>query len=483
MNITQLRMKHSRFTYANMSIKKDDTVLTVLYSYVLDPDIRFTSTFTFPRPVYRFSVDEVYRCLIRIGMVEAISYWKAACPSEFVIEAGMVEADELGFWQDLFIHGLGEFYYRNDIDFTMPGFVSIRQGDARAHKEAYDILKKVADSCRPTPIEPASDLIMMSGGKDTAVTLGMFSAGNRSYRAVSVNPTAAVQRMADTANIADMLVVTRVLDRSLVALNNEGYANGHTPFSALLAFIGVTMAALHGGSNVLVSNEKSANEGNTVYRGLEVNHQYSKSFRFEQLFRAYAAAYLFPGAVTMREEKMLTTPQYASVLRPFNDVQIAQLFSSYPLYFQAFRSCNVNSRKDTWCASCPKCAFTYLVMAAFVPFEDRMRMFGDEWFVRKEILTQIRGLVGLVPVKPFECVGTRAEATLALYMAVDAYAREGREIPEGLLRIKSDIGLSEAARAELHVAELESWGDMYNVPDSYIPLLRDAWSRSVQQTT
>jgi hypothetical protein len=65
--------------------------------------------------------------------------------------------------------------------------------------------------------------------------------------------------------------------------------NGHTPFNALLAFLTYLVAYLGNKKYIVLSNESSANESNV--RGLKVNHQYSKSFEFENDFNEYTKKY------------------------------------------------------------------------------------------------------------------------------------------------------------------------------------------------
>ena len=75
------------------------------------------------------------------------------------------------------------------------------------------------------------------------------------------------------------------------------------------------------------SNESSANEPSVV--GTDINHQYSKSFEFENDFRNY------------EKEFLKTNIEYFSLLRPLTELQIAMLFSKHKKYHDIFRSCNV----------------------------------------------------------------------------------------------------------------------------------------------
>src|SRR5262249_17499882 len=155
---------------------------------------------------------------------------------------------------------------------------------------------------------------------------------------------------------APSIIVRRVISPKLLELNDRGFLNGHTPFSAYLALLGATCMLLYGYSNVIVANERSSDEGNVTYRGQEINHQYSKSFAFETSFDQYMHKYL------------ITSGRYFSLVRPFYELQIGQMFSAYPEFFDMFKSCNRN-RSASWCGACPKCFSVFITMYPFVSRE------------------------------------------------------------------------------------------------------------------
>ena len=59
-----------------------------------------------------------------------------------------------------------------------------------------------------------------------------------------VNPRGATLNCVKTAGYKEdeFIVINRTLDPTMLQLNAEGYLNGHTPFSALLAFISILVA-------------------------------------------------------------------------------------------------------------------------------------------------------------------------------------------------------------------------------------------------
>ncbi len=461
MTFTQLRANHPRFFYKSYAISQTDDAVIISHEFLLEPDIVFHPQVRIP---YSGKLDKerLAPFAFHLGLIEAISYWKAACPSEVIVEAGALNQEQRRFWQDLFLHGLGEFYYQNQIDFTQPNFLAI--SPQKINTEPADAPNPTLYQGDTTALPSAADVVLMGGGKDSAVTLALLQASTIPFQTMVVNPTEASLANIQAAGAAPPIIVTRTIDPVLLELNRKGYLNGHTPFSAYLAFLGTTVAMLYGNAHVVVSNERSADEGNVVYHGMEINHQYSKSFRFESLFRTYCATYLTPDV------------GYFSFLRPLNDVQISHLFAKHSEFFTTFRSCNVGSKTNTWCGTCAKCAFTYLLLYPVLSHEQMVISFGRDLFAVPEILSFIKELVGLSPVKPFECVGTRDEAKVSLLLSIEKCKKEHREVPEGLLLIKSDLDLSETDSHHLQEGVIAHWSDTYNLPEEYITLLRQAWS-------
>ncbi len=502
MTIEQLRLIHPRFVYKRFDSTVQNDTLVLSYEFLLEPDIVFRPRVMIPIPGFKDPQvrESLAPYVFNLGLAEAISYWKAACPREFVVEAGVLSGEQQRFWYDLFMHGLGEFYFQNKIDFTAPDFFRISSSVIPATEPAstQPVSPRLGGRGEPgsneekewIPDQVRNDrqtggLVLVGGGKDSAVTLGILKESPVAIQTMVLNPTPAALDSIRIAGYKSPIVVKREMDPKLVDLNKRGYLNGHTPFSAYLGFLGITVASLHNYSTVIVSNEKSASEGNVVYRGMEINHQYSKSFRFEQMFREYIRSYVIPDLIRDPSSasntgfrlggRNDTNINYFSFLRPLNDLQIAMIFATFPDFFTTFRSCNVGSKTNSWCGICPKCAFTYLILSPFLSAEQLRISFGADLFQNTAIIEHIRALVGLTPVKPFECVGTRDESILAIYLTIEKYTQEGREVPEGLLTIKSDLSLTPDRIVELRHNVLDNWGDVYNLPEEYLLLLKKAW--------
>lgn len=455
---TTLRSKHPTLTYRGYTLARHGETLQATFLIDLEPSIQFRPTISFPAPSFPATeIDEgtLEPYLFHLGMVEVLSYWKAACPPRVIIDGYQVTDEERAWWQDLFIHGLGEFYFVNDIDPSKEGLLTIEsRGD------------------RPLPRSPRGaaspkdgELVLAAGGKDSSLALEMLKAFDPNARreTLMLNPSRSASESITIAGYSDPIVVRRTIDRQLIELNAQGYLNGHTPFSAYLAFLGTMIAEIRGLGAVIVSNERSASEENTIFHGLAINHQYSKGIRFERRFRAYAAEH-FPGCAS-----------YYSIIRPLYDLQVSGLFARLaPHHLRSFRSCNVGQRDDRWCGKCPKCAFVYLTIAPFTSSGDRAVIFGKDLFEVPEILSAIEELTGVRDHKPLECVGTLGESRDALVLTLARCQREGEPIPSGLEAIAKKLSDQNLLPTLSHArATLTAWNEEHELPKNYARRLQN----------
>jgi len=389
MNLLELREKHPRFVYEAYQWEKKDGNLVVKFQFLLEPNIRFNPSLIIPLPKKDIDIKKFENFIFHLGLIEAISYWKAACPREFYIKAGYLSKKQIGFWQDLFINGLGEFFYKNNIDFTKKDFLKI---SSNQNKKLLSI---------SFVQESSGDLVLASGGKDSAVVLEVVKKLNRRIAILMLNPTKAALDVTKVAGVHEQITVARTIDSRLLQLNKQGYLNGHTPFSAYLSFLGTFVGALYGFENVIAGNERSSEEGNVFFFGTEINHQYSKTYKFEKLFRKYCS-------------NLTNSVNYFSLLRPLYDLQVSKIFAQFSQYHKIFRSCNKG--KD-WCGNCPKCAFVYLSLFPFLPYKKMIEIFGMDYFEKKSLEKTLQTLLGTSAHKPFECVGTIEESKLAMSLS------------------------------------------------------------------
>lgn len=394
MNYKDLRKKYPKFYYKNYEWKFVGRDLNAIYHFRVGDEHVFDPTLSFKNvDVSRINLihDQIDNLIFNIGMVELLSYWKAFTSPEIIIECGNLDSYQVNWWHDLLINGMGQFFYENKINFTTEGFVK------------YVSFGK-NEFLRPIEVDGEKILIPIGGGKDSAVTAEILSENFRSTSAFLLNPTKASLETAGLAGLRSV-IVEREIDGKILELNKKGFLNGHTPFTALLSFSTILSAVIGGFTTVVFSNERSSDEENVNYEGLKINHQYSKTFDFENKFREYNLRYL-------------SNVNYFSFLRPIYDIQIAKIFSKFNKYFSVIRSCNVGQETNSWCGNCPKCLSTFILLYPFLK-EDAIKIFGKDLLEDKKLDPILNSLVDENKVKPFECVGTRHELKVALGLDKD----------------------------------------------------------------
>ena len=454
LTVGQLREKHPRFIYHSFAAERCAEALRLRYRFTIEPDIQFTPETIIEAVdwdrIATLSPGTLERFAFHLGLIETFSYWKAACSPELLVQAGSLDDRQVTWWTDLLLHGMREFFYVNHIDFTEPDFVRISALAPHSQENGP------ADC----PLPQDRDLVLMSGGKDSALSVQLLRETGREFHCLLLNPTPAAEAITAQAGDRLPLIVRRTIDPRLLSLNQAGYLNGHTPFSAYLAMLGVTCAVLSGYRRVIVANERSADEGNVEFLGREVNHQYSKTLRFEGAFRRYSRTYLSKDV------------QYFSLLRPLYEVQIARLFARYPHYFGSFASCNRNQRESSWCRRCAKCLSTFTLLYPFLPADEVKRIFGADLFERPELLPVLRELLGFTAHKPFECVGTTEEMLGALYLGVQkAKAQEG-VLPAVLRQVEAEILPRHPDLPQRVEHLLRAWSDEHHLPREYATVLK-----------
>ena len=411
-----LRREFSTFTYERQSVKREDGVLRLCFDFNLDDRYRFRPTLEIPARLFfdwdSIPEEQLQALAFQIGMTELVSYWKIACPKKVVVKPFALTEAQKAFWKKLYYNGLGEFLYLNGITVSEEELMEL---ESKGEKP----FEKVG-----LPLEERT-LVPIGGGKDSVVTLESLR-GEMPVIPMIVNPRGATLNCVKTAGYADneFIVINRTLDPMMLQLNAEGYLNGHTPFSALLAFISVLVAFGSRSKYIALSNENSANE--STVPGTNINHQYSKSIEFESDFRNYVA------------ENLNKDVQYFSFLRPLSELQIAKLFAQCEAYHPVFRSCNVGSKTDSWCGHCPKCLFTWIILSPFLSREKLTEVFGKDLMADESLRPILEELNGTAPVKPFECVGTVEEVRACLAATAKAPEPvEGPSVEEILNRFNS----------------------------------------------
>ncbi|MGN6488297.1 MAG: hypothetical protein ACTHLT_10830 [Devosia sp.] len=357
-------------------------------------DRTFTETLTFP-PGGDLGTAETasFRKLLDLtAVVLGVSYFKLRAP--FVIETFIkLNEDERHLTLDIYENGLGEFYARNDL--RRFGQISLEAG--------------TEDS--PPPAAPSlldRALLPIGGGKDSLVSVQLLEEAGIDFTPFAVNPKGPILGSVEKVGRAP-LYVTRKLDPEMIRLGKEpGFYNGHVPSTAINSMIAALTALLFGYNRIVLSNERSASEGNVEFDGREANHQHSKSLAFERLIAGVLAG-ATGGALG-----------YFSLLRPYSEARIARLFARRSQYDHVFSSCNENFKLAghdgrLWCGNCPKCHFVFLIFAPVMEKARLVGIFGQNLLAQPAHERSFRELTGLAGQKPWECVGEIEEAAACLY--------------------------------------------------------------------
>lgn len=392
--------------------------------------------------------------VFHLGLVEIPSYWKLTCSPTILIEAGPLDTMQEGFWKKLIEKGMGEFFFVNDILPFSPKIQVSYEGKAPG-----------GEAKLPPLHDSKKVLVPVGGGKDSIVSMELMKKAGKDLTFFTIGKDQATEdiiavfegKYGKTARIQ----LDRLLDPTLLELNARGYLNGHTPFSSIVAFNSVFTAALFKLPYIVLSNERSANEETGVYHGVNINHQYSKTFEFESDFHAYVN-HTFPGA-----------PLYFSLLRPLYEIQIMKIFAKFPEYFSVFRSCNIGKKTNSWCGTCAKCLFVSLLLSAFLPPKTVTQVFGKDLLTDAELVPLLKQLTGDALMKAFECVGTKLETLVSLYLV---WKRRRHEVPLPAVLASYQEYLAE------HASELEdqkqellgSFDEDHLIPENFTKVVQDA---------
>jgi UDP-N-acetyl-alpha-D-muramoyl-L-alanyl-L-glutamate epimerase len=404
-----MNQKAQSFDFSSyfFDVQKKEASFTYAITFENDEKLTFTEKIVLPSDQAlqsHISTELIDNLLHSLHLILGISYWKLYCPSNITISTKPLTEEQAEFWNTVYTKGLGEFFYRNKIHFKgLVKFPYIQRDPSTPLRCAQD--------------DKARALVGIGGGKDSIVAYELL-------KKLQIPVTGYILETQKRYNLIDKVVevmnigtirVQRLIDPQLFDANNlPGAYNGHIPITAIYSFTALLCAILYGYNYIVLATERSANIGNVEWDGEMVNHQWSKSEEFERLFQQYVKTFI------------TSDVEYFSLLRPLYEIKIVELFSHYPQYFSVFSSCNRNFKvqKESglhgtlWCGECPKCAFMFALLAAFISKEKLVTIFGKNLFADEQLISVYKELLGIAGFKPFECVGTPEETKVAFWMAM-----------------------------------------------------------------
>jgi len=399
-----MEVRSSTFQFLSYKFEPDKKRIIFNYKIIFSTgsSLLFTEKIIFPkRPNLKNIPQKLLKKILQaIHLALGISYYKLYCCPKIKLKYVLTQEEAI-FWESFYVNGLGEFFYKNKLNPSIfPGFPF----DKNKKSENYRITRN------------QKFLVGIGGGKDSIVAVELLKKHKLNFSTFLVETQKELSLINNLTKEfgAKNLKIKRILDDKVFD-KNIGYF-GHIPISGIYAFLGVLAALFYNYSYFVVANEFSSDFGNIKYRGKIINHQWSKSSEFEKIFQNYLKNYLSPDLF------------YFSLLRPFYEIRVAEMFSALEKYFPLFSSCNnnfkINQEKifsGLWCGKCPKCVFTFLILSPFLPKDTLINIFGKNLFQDPDILINLRDILGFGKRKPFDCVGTPQEAKAAFYLARDKF--------------------------------------------------------------
>ena len=413
-----------------------------------------------------------------LHLIAGVSYYKAAVPPAIAIDSYAIDADTATLLETIYLNGLGEFAYRNGLNLhgkiTFP-VARLECSETRGSSlNAPKVPGFASDSTRATKAAVLGlhehALVAIGGGKDSLVSIEALRGIGVEQTVTWIGGSQLIKACAERTGLPT-LNLGRQLAPELFDYNRHGAWNGHIPVTAINSAILVFAAVVLNADQVVFSNERSASYGSMILfddgRGTgEVNHQWSKSWAFEQGFGDYV------------QRRVAADLKYYSLLRPLSELAVARQFAKTNHYDAHFSSCNRNFHilgerpVSRWCGVCPKCHFVFLALAPFMPKPRLVGILGRNLL---DDASQIGGYDALLEYqdhKPFECVGEGKESRAA--MAALSERPEWRE-DEIVERFVRDI------RPQLDVAELQIAPLL--IPDEEHRVPAAVWERVRAQLT
>lgn len=403
-----MKVRARQFAFRSVTFTPKTRVITFRYTVMFadGTERTFRERLVLPRSINLNNVppELLQRLLQELHRIIGVSYYKLFFPRD-IEHSPALSPTQATFWNTVYRRGLGEFLYRNRLDPRQCAHFPVDRKAAPPKAVRFPRRDRV--------------LVGVGGGKESIVTVELLKAAGGDVTAFVVETERSQPIIDDVLAVMDVPVlrVRRMLDPQLFDASDEMF-QGHIPISAMTAWIGFLLAALHDYRSVIVGNEWSSSVGNVRWKGEDINHQWSKSEEFERLFGDYTRAVLTPDIA------------YFSLLRPFTELRIAKMFAQHSRYHTYFSSCNRQftarppirlaggPRPPTrWCGTCPKCAFVFLLLAAVLPKQRVLRIVRKNLLDDPALTPLYRDLLGFGDIKPFDCVGTFEEARAALWLA------------------------------------------------------------------
>ncbi len=400
---------HQTFTFLDWHL--DTTKHELRLNYEIETIGKVTEVLLFPPfSISQLNIEQINAACDLVHWMCGVSYYKSGLAKEIKFKFSQPSEQMLNFIKKTWFHGLAELAFENK--------VSLRERFGINGVRAFDFAEKFVQKDKSNTLTPLMltplmgplkhSLVALGGGKDSLVTVEELKEQGKDIYLFMVGNSCLIKDVAAFIDLP-LIQINRKIDDKLIAYNKAGAINGHVPITSINSAIAVLTALLFDCSEVIFSNEKSADSENTLNaEGDKVNHQYSKSHEFEKDFSAIIY------------HEITQNVHYYSQQRQFSELEILEKFSHYPQYFSVFSSCNRNFHIDgshnnnsLWCGDCPKCRFVFLGLAPFIEKSELIKIFGHNLLNDETQKQGFAELLGYEGIKPFECVGEIHESRQA----------------------------------------------------------------------
>lgn len=387
------------FLYQQFRIGDDKQTVYFDYSLTYNGQTYpFTESLRFPLPL--LDTPAQARSLRALHLALGVSYYKIFTPADITHPYRMA-ADEAGFWNEVWRNGLGEFLYVNKLSPDTLGTFGEQDGlsfDGQAAGAGH------------------MALLGIGGGKDSIVAgelLKQLRIPAEGFVMATGEQLGQAKAVAEAMH-APLNVVERSIDQRLLEVQElPGARKGHIPISLIFGLVGTALAIAKDAAYVVVANEASASIPRITWEHGAVNHQWTKSFTFEQQLQSYVHNQVSPDIT------------YFSAVRQLTSVGVAKLFTRYPAYFEVFTSDNSVFRIDPakrpnarWSLESPKSLSSFILLAPWLSESDLLRAFGRNFLDEASLEQLFWELTGQEGEPPLDCVGTTDELMVSLNVAV-----------------------------------------------------------------
>ena len=388
--------QYTTFIFKDYVFDQESKRLDLFYSF--DDTLNFKESFVFDFPFSNYDHQVLDQALFNLFIMAGVSYFKAYPVDRILILKKGLTRKEADFFETTYQRGLGEYFYVNGLDPNRPISFDGELEEKPALNYSGDGL-----------------MIGLGGGKDSLVVVEALKESGNKIKTWSLGHQELLLPLVNQVGL-EHCFVQRTIDPLLIELNSKGALNGHIPISAIFSFVGIIVAILNGYSDVVVGNEASASESNLEYRGVLINHQYSKSIQYEKDFGE------------LLRINFGSRLKYYSFLRPLSELRIGEIFAKnyFDKYKDLFSSCNRSyihgNNHLYWCGECSKCAFMFLILSPFIDEHKLVSLWkGKNLLKDQTLIATYKELLGISGHKPLDCVGEIREARFAMNLAFEKY--------------------------------------------------------------